>query len=58
MTIASVVSREFTVDQLSPFIEDNSGDRLLAILEEELLAWMIEEFPQSAGHDQFTQLLI
>ena len=58
LTIASVVGREFTLDQLSPLIEDLSGDRLLEVLEEALAARVIEELPQSVGRYQFTHALI
>jgi len=58
LTIASVISREFTVDQLSPLIDDISGDRLLEVLEEALAARVIEELPRSVGHYQFTHALI
>ena len=49
LTIASVVGREFTLDQLSPLIEDISCDRLLDVLDEALSARVIEELPQSVG---------
>ena len=58
LTIASVVGREFTLDQLSPLIEDISGDRLLEILEEALASRVIEELPRSVGRYQFTHALI
>ena len=58
LTIASVVGREFTLDQLSPLIEDISGDRLLDVLDEALSARVIEELPQSVGRYQFTHALI
>ena len=49
LTIASVVGREFPLDQLSPLIEDISCDRLLDVLDEALSARVIEELPQSVG---------
>ena len=58
LTIASVVGREFTVDQLSPLIEDISGDRLLEVLDEALAARVIEELPSAVGRYQFTHALI
>ena len=58
LTIASVVGREFTVEQLSPLIEDISGDRLLEVLEEALSARVIEELPRTVGRYQFTHALI
>ncbi len=45
LTVASVVGREFTLDQLSPLIEDISADRLLEVLEEALAARVLEELP-------------
>ena len=58
LTIASVVGREFTVDQLSPLIEDISEERLLEVLEEALSARVIEELPRAVGRYQFTHALI
>ena len=58
LTIASVVGREFTLEQLSPLIEGITGDRLLEVLEEALAARVIEELPQSVGRYQFTHALI
>ncbi len=45
LTVASVVGRECTLDQLSPLIEDISADRLLEVLEEALAARVLEELP-------------
>ena len=58
LTIASVVGREFTLEQLSPIIEDISGDRLLEVLDEALSARVIEELPTAVGRYQFTHALI
>ncbi|MFQ6028743.1 MAG: serine/threonine-protein kinase PknK, partial [Dehalococcoidia bacterium] len=58
LTIASVVGREFTLDQLNPLIDDLTEDRLLEVLEEALSARVIEELPQSVGRYQFTHALI
>ena len=55
LTLASVVGREFTLEQISPLIEDMTGDRLL---EEALAARVIEELPHSVGRYQFTHALI
>ena len=49
LTIASVVGREFTLEQISPLIEDISGDRLLEVLDEALSARVIEELPRAVG---------
>ncbi len=58
LTIASVIGREFTLDQVSPLIDDISGDRLLEVLEEALSARVIEELPRTVGRYQFTHALI
>ena len=58
LTFASVVGREFTLDQLSPLIEDISADRLLEVLDEALSARVIEELPKTVGRYQFTHALI
>ena len=58
LTIASVVGREFAIEQLSPLIEDISGDRLLEVMDEALSSRVIEELPQSVGRYQFTHALI
>ena len=58
LTIASVAGREFSLDQLSPLIEDISGDRLLEVLDEALSARVIEELPRAVGRYQFTHSLI
>jgi len=66
LTVASVVGREFTLEQLSPLIVDSSadsgramtGDRLLDVLDEALSARVIEELPRAVGRYQFTHALI
>ncbi len=58
LTIASVIGREFTLEQLKPLIEDMTEDRLLEVLEEALAARVLEELPQSVGRYQFTHALI
>jgi tetratricopeptide (TPR) repeat protein len=58
LTIASVIGREFTLEQLKPLIEDMSEDRLLEVLEEALAARIIEELPRTVGRYQFTHALI
>jgi tetratricopeptide (TPR) repeat protein len=58
LTIASVIGREFTPEQLKPLIEDMTEDRLLEVLEEALAARVIEELPRAVGRYQFTHALI
>ncbi|MFQ6028788.1 MAG: helix-turn-helix transcriptional regulator [Dehalococcoidia bacterium] len=55
---ASIIGREFRLEQLSVLIEDLSGDRLLEVAEEALAVGVIEELPQTVGHYQFTHALI
>ncbi|MDP6452801.1 MAG: hypothetical protein QF898_05785, partial [SAR202 cluster bacterium] len=58
LTIASVVGREFTLEQLDGLIEDLNQDMLLDVLEEGLTARVIEELPTTVGLYQFTHALI
>jgi predicted ATPase len=58
LTIASVIGREFALDQLKPLIDDLTEDRLLEVLEEALAARVIEELPRTVGRYQFTHALI
>ncbi|MFQ6026271.1 MAG: AAA family ATPase, partial [Dehalococcoidia bacterium] len=58
LTVASVIGREFTLNQLMSLVEDISEDRLLEVLEEALAARVIEELPQEVGRYQFTHALI
>ena len=58
LAVASILGREFTLDQLKPLSEDTSEDRLFGVLEEALASRVIEELPQSVGRYQFTHALI
>jgi len=58
LTIASVIGREFTLEQLKPLVDDTTEDRLLETLEEALSARVIEELTQAVGRYQFTHALI
>jgi tetratricopeptide (TPR) repeat protein len=58
LTIASVIGREFTLEQLKSLIEDMTEDRLLEVLEVALAARVIEELPRAVGRYQFTHALI
>ena len=54
LTIASVVGREFGLDQMGPLVDDLPQDRLLEVLEEAAAARVIEELPAAMGRYQFT----
>ena len=66
LTTASVIGREFTLEQVVLLIDDPSAgsgqtlseDRLLDVLEEALAARVIEELPNAVGHYQFSHALI
>ncbi|MFQ6026542.1 MAG: serine/threonine-protein kinase PknK [Dehalococcoidia bacterium] len=58
LATASVIGREFSLDQLKPLLEELSEDRLLEVLEEALSARIIEELPQAMARYQFTHALI
>ena len=58
LTTASVIGREFRLDQLDLLIDDLTSDMLLDVLEEALTARLIEELPTSVGLYQFTHALI
>jgi tetratricopeptide (TPR) repeat protein len=58
LTIASVIGREFTLEQLDGLIDDLNQDMLLDVLEEGLTARVIEETPTAVGLYQFTHALI
>lgn len=58
LTTASVIGREFSLEQLEPLIEDASGDRLLEVLEEAMAARVVEESPQTVGRYQFCHTMI
>ena len=57
LAIASVIGREFSMDQLARLVDDLSDDRLLAVLEEAISARVIEELPTAVGRYQFTHAL-
>ena len=58
LTVASVVGREFGLDQLSRLVDDLPEDRLLEVLEEGAAARVIEELPAAMGRYQFTHALM
>jgi len=57
LMVASVIGREFTLEQLGRLVEDLSEDGLLDVLEEGLAARVIEELPRAMGRYQFTHAL-
>jgi DNA-binding CsgD family transcriptional regulator len=57
LTIASVIGREFNLEQLGRLIEGLPEERLLESLEEALTARIIEEMPRLPGRYQFTHAL-
>ncbi|MCH8909387.1 MAG: AAA family ATPase, partial [Chloroflexi bacterium] len=58
LTIASVIGREFTLDQLRATVEDTTEGQLLDVLDEGLAARVIEELHEQVGLYQFTHALI
>ena len=54
LDIASVVGREFSLNQLTRLISDISEGRLLEVLDEAQSAGLIEELPHAMAHFQFT----
>jgi len=58
LTTASVIGREFGLDQLEQVIPDDSAELLLELMEEALNARIIEEIPQAVGRYQFSHVLV
>ena len=58
LTVASVIGRSFSLDQLVRLIEDQTEDRLIEALEEALGARIIEELPGAVGQYQFNHALV
>ena len=58
LTVASVIGREFRLDQLRLVADDPDEDALLQVLDEALAAHVIEELPGTASRYQFTHALI
>ena len=58
LSLASVIGRKFSREQLNHLVEDMSESRLLEALEEGLGSHAIEELPSSVGRYQFTHALI
>jgi len=57
LTTASVIGREFRLNQLTPLLDALSEDQMLEALEEALEARLIEEMPQAPGRYQFAHRL-
>jgi DNA-binding SARP family transcriptional activator len=58
LTVASVVGREFGLDQLAVLLGDLDDDALLEALDEALAAHLVEEVPGDVVRYQFTHALI
>ena len=58
LTVASVVGREFGLDQLGRIVDDLPQDWLLEVLEEAAAARVIEEVPRATGRYQFAHALM
>ncbi|NQW16097.1 MAG: protein kinase [Chloroflexi bacterium] len=58
LTVASVIGRQFTLDQLRAVVDDTSEDQLLDLVDEGLLARVIEELPAEVGLYQFSHALV
>ncbi|MCH8063945.1 MAG: AAA family ATPase, partial [Chloroflexi bacterium] len=58
LTVAAVVGREFTLQQLDRLIDDLNQDMVLDVLEEALTSRLIEELPNAMGQYQFTHALM
>ena len=58
LTVASVMGREFALDELDRVIDDLSEDRILNVLEEAQEARLVQELPTAVGRYQFTHALV
>jgi DNA-binding CsgD family transcriptional regulator len=58
LTVASVIGRGFSLDQMDGLIEDISEERLLIALEQAMEAHVIEEVTDAIGRYRFTHALI
>ncbi len=58
LTVASVIGREFGLEQLACLADGEGGVELLGAVEEALSARMIEEMPATVGRYQFAHVLI
>ena len=58
LTIASIIGREFTIELLDLLSEHLTEDQILGVLEEALVARIIDELPRAMGRYQFSHALI
>jgi DNA-binding CsgD family transcriptional regulator len=58
LTLASVIGREFSVEEVAWLIENVSEEGILQLLDEAATARVIEELPQAVGRYQFSHVLI
>ena len=58
LRLASIVGREFRLDQLAWLPGERSDEELLQLLEEALAASVVEELPAAAGGFRFTHALV
>ncbi|MCH8062826.1 MAG: AAA family ATPase, partial [Chloroflexi bacterium] len=58
LTVASVIRREFGLDELGCLMDGEGSVELLGAMEEAIAARMIEEIPASVGRYQFEHVLI
>ena len=58
LATASIIGREFSLEQLQPLIDRMTEDGLLEVLEEAQSARVIEESPGSGDHFRFSHALI
>ena len=58
LTIASVIGREFGLDQVDRLTDDLSGDRALEVLEEAVASGVLEEVEGEVGRYRFSHALI
>ena len=58
LRLASVIGREFGLDQLAKLPDGLSDEKLLAAVEEALAARVVEELPAAVGRFRFTHALV
>jgi DNA-binding CsgD family transcriptional regulator len=58
LTLASVIGREFSFEEVASLIDNVSEEGMLELLEEAATVRVIEELPQAVGRYQFSHVLI